>query len=130
MEKGDVSIACEICITTDDAHELGNARKCLAGGFTHVVAVSPDQKRLDRLEKYVKKQVAATELERLRFHSPEALLQFVQDLEISRLKQESTVKGYKVKTSYRKLDAADAKDKRTAVSAVIATAIKRMKDKR
>lgn len=37
LSKGNISIACEISVTTDDAHEQGNVQKCLAGEVEPIV---------------------------------------------------------------------------------------------
>ncbi len=129
LRKGTISIACEICITTEYAHELENLRKCLVAGFTHVAAISPDPKRLSKLRTFIEPKLDPAERPRVRFVLPDELFAFVQELDIRQLDQEKTICGYKVTTKHRPADGAEAKDRRDAVSDVIAKAIKRMKAK-
>ena len=48
LEKGSRRIACEVSVTTDPAHEVGNVQKCLAAGFETVVLISSEKKVFDR----------------------------------------------------------------------------------
>src|SRR5262249_3120389 len=43
LEKGSLSIACEVSVTTDPDHEIGNVQKCLAAGFETVILVSSEK---------------------------------------------------------------------------------------
>lgn len=43
---GDLSVACEISVTTRIAHEVGNLTKCLAAGFSYAVLLSTDERIL------------------------------------------------------------------------------------
>jgi hypothetical protein len=89
LEKEGLSIACELCITTGFVHELGNIRKCLDAGFTHVVAICPEPARLANLRSVVEQQLEGTELERVRFYTPDQFFAFVQELEVSSVIAES-----------------------------------------
>ncbi len=126
MEKGTTTIACEICITTDDAHEVGNVQKCLAAGFQFVAVVCPDGKRLQKLRAAVEKSIGESELARIRFLSPDDVLIFVRDVEIRQLEKAKNVQGYKVKTAFKPLNAGEQNDRREAVSRVIAKAVRRV----
>jgi hypothetical protein len=44
LEKGGRRIACEVSVTTDAEHELGNVQKCLAAGFETVILVRQTRK--------------------------------------------------------------------------------------
>lgn len=130
LTKGEVSIACEICVTTDPIHELGNLRKCIAAGFGFIVAVSTEPKRLTKIQALAESEFTEHERKRVRFFSPDELFSFVQELEISQVQAEKTVRGYKVKTTFRKADQAEGTDRQQSVSRVIANAIVRMKSKK
>lgn len=130
LKKGQISIACEISVTTDELHELSNVRKCLAGGYQHVAVVCPEGKRLAKLGAVIGQALTDPERERVRFFTPQDLFAFIQELEVRQLNQEQTVRGYKVKTSFRTLDGEEGKDRRQAVSQVVAKAVRRLKDKK
>jgi hypothetical protein len=127
LTKGEVTIACEICVTTDDAHEQGNVEKCLAAGYRYIAVVSPDAKRLAKLRAAIGTRVIGADSERLRFFTPENLLSFVQELEVEQLNTEKTVRGYRVRTTYRAVGNDEAKDRREAVSRVVAKAVTRLR---
>lgn len=126
LRKGEVTIACEICITTDDAHELGNVRKCLEAGYQHVVAVSPDARRLMKLRRLIKRDLNEGELARVHFFAPPDLFAFIQEIEVQQLSREQEVRGYKIKTNYKSLDADDGRDRRHAMTDTVARAMKRI----
>ncbi len=130
LTKCDTSIACEICITTDDAHELGNVQKCLTAGYKHVAVISPSANRLKSLEKAISPQLADDQRSRVKFFAPEELLRFIQQLEVQQLTQEKIVRGYKIKTSFKVMDEADGDIRRQAVSQTVAKAIKRLQDRK
>jgi Type IV secretion-system coupling protein DNA-binding domain len=128
IEKGEVSIACELCITTGFVHELGNIRKCLDAGFTHVAAISPNPARLTALRAVVEQQLDEGELERIRFCTPDEFFAFVQEMEGSQVGAEGTIRGYKVKTSYKTMPASEVAARQQQVAAVMAQAMRRLKN--
>jgi hypothetical protein len=129
LRKGETSIACEICITTDDTHELGNVRKCLEGGYQYVAVVSPQATRLDKLTAAIVGRLADGERQRVHFFLPDQLISFIQELEIKNLEQEKTVRGYRIKTSFRAPPREESRGRRQVVSEVVAKAMKRLRDK-
>jgi len=128
LVKGDTSIACEICMTTDDDHELENVRKCLAAAYTHTVVVTPAPERLRRLERAISSQLTAEERGRVKFFVPDELFGFIRDLEVQQLNSEGMVKGYRVRTTFQSVD--DMKHRREAVSHVVAASLQRMSKRR
>lgn len=130
LRKGTTSIACEISITTDQPHELGNIRKCLAAGFTHVVAISPDAKRLGKLKVAIEGGLQEAQRQRVQCLAPDDLLTFIRELAAKEIDDEQTVRGYKVRTSYRAVDDAEGADKRERISSVVAGALKRVRGRR
>jgi hypothetical protein len=130
LEKDGVSIAVELCVTTDFVHELGNVRKCLDAGFQHVVSVCTDEQRLARLREVVEPQLEDDERERVWYFLPDQLFAFVQEIELQRSgsgagEGERTVKGYRVRSKVRRVDGAEGKAKQVNLSDVIAKSIKR-----
>jgi hypothetical protein len=128
LKKGSISIACEICITTDDQHELENVRKCLEAGYLHVAVVSPEPKRLTKLKAAIESKLTAPERQRVRFVGLEELFSFIQELDIGEMEKEKTVRGYKVKTNYQPLDAEQSKQRRGEISGIVAKAVKRLQE--
>ena len=82
LEKnGCPSIACEICVTTPTAHELGNAEKCLAAGFDYVFLVAPDKTVLGRVRTRVAEALNANQAKRVQFVLPEQVFAAITALE-------------------------------------------------
>lgn len=126
LEREGLSIACELCVTTTFVHELGNIRKCLDAGFTRVAAISPDPDRLAKLREVVEPQLEEAELERVGFFTPDAFLALIQEADGSGQADEPTVRGYKVKTSYKSATAAEAAARQKQVKAVFDQAMRRL----
>ncbi|GMW03099.1 MAG: hypothetical protein AMXMBFR84_42350 [Candidatus Hydrogenedentota bacterium] len=125
LEKGKVSIACEIAVTTSPGHELDNLKKCLACSFTYIMAVSNDAKKLGEIECMAREHFTSTEVGRIHFVDTGALFQYIETMEVSAAYTEQTVRGYKVKVKYRHTDEVEGKSLKRAVSQVILGAMGR-----
>jgi hypothetical protein len=130
LEKPGLAIACLISITTPDEWELGSVRKCLKAGYGLVVMTSSDLKHLGKLRKRIEPTLAPSEQPRVRFLSPDEFFVHVQGLLIRAAEQEQTLRGYKVKATFKPVANTDADDRRQTISQVVARAVKRMKDKK
>ncbi len=136
LQKDEVSIAVELCVTTTFVHELGNIRKCLDAGFLHVVALSPAVERLAKLREVVEPQLEEAESGRVRFFSPDELFAFVREIEMQRAGSPAgkegegkTVRGYKVRTTLRPVTGAERKAKQQNISDVIAKSIRQKRQR-
>jgi hypothetical protein len=130
LEKPNRKIGCLISITTPGDWELGSVRKCLAGQFEIIAVIAPNQKHLKNLQQLIGPALAENERNRVHFFEPEAFLSFLQQFEIKDLEQEKTVKGYRVKASYRPPNTEDEADRRAALSKIIAASMQRGKKRR
>jgi hypothetical protein len=126
LEKKGRSIACETSITTAPDWELGNIRKCLNAGFSDVLLVCPDAKKLAKLRIAIEPQLKEDERKRVKCVSPDELFGYVQQLELGDLEQEKTIKGYKVKRTIAALDAEGTAERRQRVTRVVANSLKRL----
>ncbi len=127
LRKGDQAVACEISVTTTPDHELGNIQKCLAAGFGHVVFVSSEKKTLNKVRQQAAVEVSESELQRVRFGTPDEAFEILEGIEAEAAGVAGTVRGYAVKVKYKAVDHEEKSAKRQAVSGVIARALKRMK---
>jgi hypothetical protein len=130
LSKGEVTVACEISVTTSPAHEVENLEKCLNGGFTHVVSVSADRKRVREIEEKAKAVIPEELRGQLRYATVEELFEFVTGLNAGMAETTKTVKGYKVKVSYRSLSLDEQAARTGSVASVIARSLRRLKEKR
>lgn len=126
LETDEIKIACEISVTSTAEYELGNVQKCLAAGYDTVIVVSADEKTLKKAEKYISGRLDKKDLERVSFLSPEDLFAFLGEIPNSRT--EEVVGGYKVKVRVKPGSKEDAATRKKAISDVILSAMRRMKD--
>ena len=129
LEKEAVSIACEITVTTAPSHEVANLSKCLEAGFTHVVAISSDPKKLATIQQRCSEELTEDKRKNVHFFSPEELFGFIEQIEAQNASRERTVRGYKVRVNYGVPGEDDKKAKKRAVSKVIVDALRRRKKK-
>lgn len=127
LAKSGLTIACEITVTTSIGHELENLKKCLSGGFNFVVSVCADEKRASEIESAMCFALPASARDRLRFLTPEGLFALVAEQDVKQASKETTVKGYKVKVSYRPLAPSDSAARIDSVTKVIAKSLKRLR---
>ena len=129
LERSDVSIACEISVTTTLDHEIRNLEKCLAAGFSHVVFVSSEKKVLQKARKVIDDAVGPTSAKRVHLFAPEDVLFFLESLDVDQTTKEQSVLGYKVKVAYKPTTRDDQRARKGAVAQAITKAIKRMLDR-
>jgi hypothetical protein len=127
LHKGKRSVACEIGVTTSPEHEAENIQKCLAAGFERVLVISPEKKTLGQIKTVAASSLDKGQSSRVSFCSPEELFNLLDAVEAESLSSEKTVRGYKVKVRYKAAKPEEKEEKRSAVSALIAKAMKRIK---
>jgi len=81
LEKGSRAIACEVSVTTDTDHEIGNVQKCLAAGFQDVIVVSSEKKVLNSVRQALAGALSAAQYRQLKFLTPEGAFSFIDSLE-------------------------------------------------
>jgi len=127
LEKDEQKIACEISVTTTNEQELGNIQKCLAAGYTTVVAIAGEAKVLRKLQAAAEAALTSETLSRVRFLSPEEFVAYLDELAAAGASREDTVRGYKVKVNYKPVSEADTEARRQAISKVLLEGMGRVK---
>ncbi|MDZ4697503.1 MAG: type IV secretion system DNA-binding domain-containing protein [Deltaproteobacteria bacterium] len=128
LDRDNVSIACEISISTPTADELKNIRKCVAAAYTHVIVVSPDVVKLARIRSRVEAEFSPDVPKNLRFATPDELCTFLRELETATVKRENvTVRGYRVKTTHKRLSTDEQRAVEQRVAQVVAGSIRRLR---
>lgn len=125
LRKEDLSVAVEISITTDVAHEAENIAKCMRAGFTQVLFVSPDVKRRKELAKRF-----ADTTPPVRCCGPDEIVAMFDTLATGPATNESTVRGYKVKVTRQTVSPEDVAARRATVASVIAQSLAKDRPKR
>lgn len=80
LEKRERRIAVEVAVNSNTAHEIENIQKCLAGGFGHVVSLSPLPNVAENIRRAAQRQLPPEQLARVQFHSPESLLAWLSSV--------------------------------------------------
>lgn len=130
VEKSDLVIACEICVSTSVDHELGNVRKCLRAGYTDICAIFLDAKRMKQFQEASGQCLAEEEQAKLHCIQPEAFqaklkeLLLREQLPITGSESDRVLGKYKVTSKYTKLDEAERLRKEEMLRQVIADALK------
>lgn len=114
-----LKIACEISISTEIAYEVQNIQKCLAAGYDQVVVVSNKQSKLDRLLKQAREVLDDVEMQQAYGFLPEGFVLHLDSLVANQQKPEKTVRGYKVKSSFKATSKAEGDAKSLAVARLI-----------
>ena len=127
LEKGDLTIACEVCVTTGSEHEIGNIRKCIAAGFGYVVVVleRPNRTRLRRL---VADGLTDEERAQVSLLTRDEVLPFLDARDAEAAAAEGTVRGIRVKTTYRPAPEEEVKAREKGVADAIRKAARRKKE--
>jgi len=127
LEKGDLTIACEVCVTTGSEHEIGNIRKCIAAGFKHVVVVLERPNRT-RLRTLVADGLTEEERARVSLLTRDEVLPFLDARDAEAAAAEGTVRGIRVKTTYRPAPEEEAKAREQGVADAIRKASRHRKE--
>jgi hypothetical protein len=122
LTRGELSIGCEISVTTNVAHEEENLRKCIAAGFTRVLFVSPERRQRDKITAMLRSSLPNAPIDVL---SPDDLVVALDAFGLAAETRETTVRGYKVKVTRQALTAADEASRRRAIAGVIARSVRK-----
>jgi hypothetical protein len=123
LHRDDLTIACEISVTSTAGYELRNLAKCLQGGFAWVFAIADSAKRLRAIETLARAQLPAEDLARIAFLLPEQMTAAL-DAFIAPAPEESVVRGYKVKVLRTVVGVDEARERRAAITRVIANSMR------
>jgi hypothetical protein len=128
MERGGKKIACEISVTSTDEYEVRNIGKCLTAGYDPVVLLSSEQKTINKVRKLAAARLDEESLARVMFLLPEEFVSYLEDADAEGAGGEDTVRGYKVKVNYKRVDSAEKHARKQAISQVVLGALRRMKN--
>lgn len=127
LHRGDLSIACEISITSTPAYEAQNLAKCLRAGYTLVWAVAPDAKRRRAVQRQAEAVLGAEETAKIEFLTTEELIEGL-DAVAAPGPTEDIVKGYRVKTTRRVVSSSEAKDRRDQIARILSRSARDLPD--
>ncbi|MBO9501199.1 hypothetical protein [Brevundimonas sp. A19_0] len=123
LYRDDLSIACEISVTSTAQYEAQNLAKCAQAGFSRVLAIAADAKRLKAIETAARARLSDEEMGCIDFLTPEHVAAAL-DAFAAPSEEASVVRGYRVKVSRTIVGADEAKDRRSAIARVIAQSMR------
>lgn len=123
LYREDLSIACEISVTSTPQYEAQNLAKCSQGRFSRVFAIAADTKRLKAIETAARARLSDEEMGCIDFLTPEHVAAAL-DAFAAPSDEASVVRGYRVKVSRTIVGADEAKDRRSAIARVIAQSMR------
>jgi hypothetical protein len=118
LHQGDLSVACEISVTSTPEYEARNLAKCLRAGFVQVWAIAPDAKRRRAVQQQTELRLGADEAARIAFLTTEELVEALDGLSVPQ-PEEKVVRGYRVKSTRKAISPAEAKERRAAIARIL-----------
>ena len=119
LEKGGQSIACEITVTTTTDHEVGNIAKCLKAGFTRVVIVCQEERRLRKIQNAVVTSLGTDVV--VGFFKPDEFLAELRNQAQAPPSEGSVVRrGYKIKHQFPQMTEEERRIREAAAMKLIA----------
>lgn len=123
LHRDDVTIACEISVTSSAEYEVQNLAKCLRAGFTRVWAIAPDAKRQRSIQRAVAAKLGDEEAAKIEFLTTDAVVATLDSL-VDPEPRETTVRGYKVSVSRKSLSPEEARQRQAAIAKILAGSFK------
>jgi hypothetical protein len=80
LERGRLTLGCEISVTTGTTSEVGNVLKCLRANFAHIAFISSNEGRVQEVSAAVREKVSTGEFARIGFYSPDEFFAYLKKL--------------------------------------------------
>jgi hypothetical protein len=123
LHQGDLSVACEISVTSKVEYEAQNVVKCVAAGFGRVWSISPDERRRKAIKSLVETRLAAEQLASVEFLTPDELVDALDALSIPP-PQEMVVRGYRVTSKRTAIPFTEAKERRAQIARILSKSVR------
>ncbi|MEN0653388.1 MULTISPECIES: type IV secretory system conjugative DNA transfer family protein [Hyphobacterium] len=123
LEQGAVSIAVEITVTTELAHERANIEKCIGAGFRKIALLVPDESKRQRVSAATAAWPPFSPDVNFHVYGPEDFLAFIEAEAAALAGSERTSRGYRVRVTHTPLSPEDAARRREAINRVIGRSI-------
>lgn len=97
LERSDITIACEISLSTTVDHEVGNVAKCIKAGYGKVAVICLDDKRLQAIAAAVAGSLGSEVAQRVTYAQPDEFIASLQSLPPPANQTNSMRRGYVVR---------------------------------
>lgn len=125
LHQGELSVACEISVTSTPEYEARNLAKCLRAGFVRVWAISPDNKRRKAIVQSAQARLAPEDFAKVEFLTTDELVAALDSLTVP-VPEEKVVAGYRVTSTRRAISPADAQERRATITRILAESAREM----
>jgi hypothetical protein len=131
--RSDISIACEIAVSTTIDHEVGNVAKCIKASFPHIAVLAVNEDRLAKIAAAVTASLGAEATARVGYFLPDAFLAWLKALPPPAPPNQptapapvtTTVRSWKVRANYPQLTPEEAKAREDAAIKMLAESMKK-----
>lgn len=121
LYRGELSIACEVTVSSNARAELEHIRKCIKGGFALVWSVSLEEKRRNGLQSLASTTLSAADLSRVSFILASDVEKMLSNFPEPTPPQ-GQVRGYRVVTSLTESASQDADGRRIVLARILSRA--------
>lgn len=128
LERGETAIACEISVTNTIDYEVGNVRKCLKAGFSHIAVICMEEKRLRKLAAAVSGSLGPDASSRVTYLQPDAFIAHLKTLQPpapAPPAEPEVRRGYKIRRTHVQLPPEELKAREAAAIRAIAEAMRK-----
>ncbi|HVM60182.1 MAG TPA: type IV secretion system DNA-binding domain-containing protein [Verrucomicrobiae bacterium] len=134
LERAETVIACEISVTNTIDYEVGNVRKCVKAGFSHIVVVCVDKERLRKIATALTGSLGLDASKRVIFLQPDDFIAHLKAPAPSTPTpatpaQPEISHGYRIKRTHAKLSPGELKAREDAALKTITEAMRRKRKK-
>jgi Type IV secretion-system coupling protein DNA-binding domain len=99
LRRDELTICCEVSVTTTREHELLNVKKCLESGCDQVWLIANTERHSSGLERFIRQKLTDIENQKTSFLTSERVENLFLDLAPSNTRQTKVVRGYAVRSS-------------------------------
>lgn len=125
LEHENITIACEVSVTTDAEWEVHNIQKCIQAGYTYIISCLADGKGMSLLQSKVNETFTESERKKIKILTPESLMAYLETFTVGEMTRETMHKGYRVKVTHTTISNEDQQRKKDTVARIIAGSLKR-----
>ncbi|MEL6675626.1 MAG: type IV secretion system DNA-binding domain-containing protein [Bacteroidota bacterium] len=122
LTREKLTVACEVAVTTNNEHELGNVKKCLRAGYDHVLVITEKKERLKQLRQLIYEKLSEVEQRKVQVISKAAVSDILSGFVNQDREKEDTVLGYRVKTVMTPVSGDEADEMQDAILGIISKA--------
>jgi hypothetical protein len=124
LHRGELSVACEISVTSTPQYEARNLAKCIQAGFVRIWAISPDSKRRKAIVQSAQTRLSPDEFAKIEFLTTDELVTTLDSLAVP-VPEEKVVAGYRVTSTRKAISPAEAKERRSAIARILADSMRK-----